>query len=156
MIRALRREQKMENDDNRFIFFYRSLLVLNVLVIISGAGIAILGDTFIYDPFNSVFDAYFWGDAPVPEQAQRFRAWVYGVLGGAMAGWGFCLYFIMRHAFHKKEKWAWNAISVSLVAWFILDTGASLWWGVTANVILNSAILVAFAVPLFATRRHFT
>ena len=73
-----------------------------------------------------------------------------------MAGWGFCLYFIMRHAFHKKEKWAWNAIAVSLALWFFLDTGASLWWGVTANVILNSAILVAFAVPLFATRRHFT
>lgn len=144
------------SEEVRFRFYSRWLLVLSILVATGGIGLALLGETFIYAPLNAVFDPYFWGDGAVPEPAQRYRGWIYGVLGGTMAGWGVCLYYLVRHPFSRKERWAWNATTICLGFWFLIDTCASLWWGVTANVILNCTILGAFAIPLVATRRNFT
>jgi len=50
---------------------------------------------------------------------------------------------------------AWDAIAWPLAAWFVVDTAFSAAHGVWGNVLLNTGTALMFAVPLWASRRHF-
>jgi hypothetical protein len=137
----------------RFNFWYRWLLVISCVVVIFGAFMAILNQSPLFDLFNQQIDPVFWDDtAPLNAYAQ-FQGWVYGVLGSTMAGWGLMLFFVVRHPFQQREKWAWNAIAVSLGFWYLLDTGISLYFGVTFNAIFNTLLVFLVLPPLITTRK---
>jgi hypothetical protein len=42
-----------------------------------------------------------------------------------------------------------------LAAWYVVDTAFSAAHGVWGNVLLNTGTALMFAVPLWASRRHF-
>jgi hypothetical protein len=97
----------------------------------------------------------FWGIQNVARSARDFPHWIYGVLGAVMAGWGSMLAFIVRYPFRAKESWAWWCIGVGIVFWFLIDTIMSLYFQVFFNVAFNLVILIAVALPLGMTMRHF-
>jgi hypothetical protein len=67
-----------------------------------------------------------------------------------------CIAFIAANAFASKESWAWWSIAASIALWYPLDTGRSLLHRVYVNAALNTALLIAVAVPLALTYADFS
>jgi hypothetical protein len=70
-----------------------------------------------------------------------------------MIGWmGALMSVLMTGAFQRST---WNTITLSVVIWFVLDTGFSLVIGSVAHELFNTLFLVLFAIPLSAIYRQF-
>jgi hypothetical protein len=104
---------------------------------------------------NYRIDPVFWPEGIPAEGTVPFRSWAYGAWGATVAGWGLTLFFIARYPFAGRKLWAWQAVLWSLLLWYALDTGVSLRFGVTVNVILNTVILALALIPLLASRKAF-
>ena len=139
----------------RFTFWQRWLLVLSLIIVAFGLGMAILNSTALFDLLNRQVDPVFWGVRSIPKEALAFRGWVYGVLGSTMAGWGVFFVFLARIPFRRQEKWAWYCLALGILVWYIPDTTISLLFGVTFNAIFNTILLVLVALPLIYTRKDF-
>jgi hypothetical protein len=105
-----------------------------------------------------VFEALYFTShtgASLAGDTAAYAAFLEGVLGAVMIGWAAGLLWIVAGPFRRGETWAWTALTVSIVAWFVPDTAFSLWTGYWQNAVLNAVILLAFAIPLWATYRRF-
>jgi hypothetical protein len=135
--------------------FWQRWLVGVGLVAVFGLFMALLNGTPLFALFNDRIDPVFWGGQAIPAAGQAFRGWVYGVWGATVAGWGILVAFIAVYPFKQRECWAWNALAVAVGAWYLLDTGLSLYFGVIFNVFFNTLLLVLAGLPLVFTRRAF-
>ena len=84
--------------------------------------------------------------------AVAYASFVHAVLGAVMVGWGTTILLIARRVLPYRPKDAWTIIVISLLVWFIPDCAVSVSLGFWPNAILNAALLLVFAVPLFALR----
>ncbi len=103
---------------------------------------------------NQYFDPIFWPDNQVTEGSLHYRGWILSVLGAVIASWGMLIAFITYYPFKLREKWAWNAISISVLFWLVVDTACSLYYDVAINAAFNLFTLVLFALPLLITRKY--
>lgn len=87
--------------------------------------------------------------------AVHYIVFINGVVGAVMAGWSAALLLIVAGPFRRGERWAWRAVTVSLLAWFVPGTLFSIWSGVLLNLAVNCLFAAAFAIPLLATYRRF-
>jgi hypothetical protein len=140
---------------NRFIFWQRWLLVVSLLLVVFGFALAVGSGTALIDPLNRMVDPVFWGSQPVPPQAAAFRGWTYAVMGATMAGWGVFLTSVAGIPFRRRERLAWNCITLGILCWCVPDTGFSLTAGVAFNAAGNTVLLALFVLPLIFTRREF-
>ena len=141
---------------DRFSFWYKWLLVITILITCFGFGISFLNQTPLFDSIVNVrVDSSFWSAESHPKGVPEFQAWIYGVLGATMGGWGISLVFITKNAFQKRETWAWSGLIVALSSWYLVDTAISLYFEVNFNAIFNTLILILVLLPLFSTRRMF-
>jgi hypothetical protein len=131
------------------------LVVLGCIVTAFGTLMALANAGPLFDLFNQQIDPVFWNDQTLPDQALAFRTWVYGAWGGTVAGWGILLIFLASYPFKAKQAWAWWSLVIGLGVWYVLDSGLSWVAGVTFNVILNSVLLIAAAIPLVFTAPTF-
>lgn len=138
----------------KFEGWLRILLGLSLVIIVFGLFIALLNGTSLFRPFGDQFDQAFWPSGGITDQERHFQQWTYGLLGATMVGWGTIMLFIVKNAFPKREKWAWNGVLFGALAWYLIDTSISGYYGVGANVLLNTAIMVLFLIPLMAIRRE--
>ena len=138
-----------------FSFWSRWLFVVSLVIVVFGIFMALLNGTALFGLFNDQVNPVFWGDTAVPDSAQTFQRFIYGVLGATMAGWGVFLAFIAHYPFRRQEKWAWNCIFAGLLLWFLVDTPISLTFHVTFNAVLNTLLLALAILPLAFTRRFF-
>jgi len=139
-----------------FPFWYKWLLVMTVIIMAFGFGMAFFNQTALFDSvFNVLVDSSFWGTESPPNGIFQFQSWIYGVLGATMGGWGIVLIYITKNAFFKREKWAWKAVAIALITWYLVDSAISLYFGVIFNAIFNSIIFILVLLPLVMTRKHF-
>ena len=104
--------------------------------------------------FNNQIDPTFWG-AELPESAKKFQAWIYGVLGAVICGWGIFLSFIAHYPFKAKESWSWYCIGIGFVVWFVVDTFITIYYQVGFNIIVNITFLIFILLPLIFTKKYF-
>ncbi len=128
------------------------MLIIAGLLVAMGAAMAVLGGTSAMGPLNDRIDPAFWGGASASGPAADYRAWLFAVLGGTMAGWAVAVFALVRNGIAQGLRWAWNAVALSLVVWFPLDTGYSLAHHVWVNAAGNTVILALMAIPLAKTR----
>ncbi len=130
----------------------RWMEVVAGLMVAMGVAMAVLGGTSAMGVLNDRLDPAFWGDATVTGPAADYRAWLFAVLGGTMAGWSTAMILLIRNGIANGIRWAWNAVALGLIVWYPLDTGYSLGHHVWINAIGNTVILLAMAIPLVKTR----
>nr|CAP47891.1 putative integron gene cassette protein [uncultured bacterium] len=141
---------------SRFDFWNRWLLVVGWVLVAFGLIFAVLSQTWLYElAFNRHIDPVFWPEKPIPPSAEQFQAWIYGVLGATVAGWGVFVVFLARHPLRRRERWAWNCLFIGITAWFAVDTAISAFYGVFFNVLFNCGLAVSVYLPLVATRKEF-
>ena len=137
-----------------FEFWRIWLIVVGLGIAGAGVAMALLGGSRVFDGMNRLIDPAFWKDAPDPA-TRRYQTWIYGVLGGTMAGWGLTVAILVAGAFPTHQLWAWWSVAGAVALWFVLDTGQSLRHRVIANATLNTVVLAAVAIPLALTFGQF-
>ena len=133
-----------------FEFFRLWLIVVGAGIAAGGVLLSLLGGTRVFAVMNRLIDPAFWDGLP-DAPAQRFRAWIYGLLGAIMAAWGLTVAILVSQAWNTRQSWVWWSVAASVGLWFVLDTGQSLRYRVFANAAINTALLVALAIPLAFT-----
>ena len=141
---------------NKFMFCQKWLTGLGMYLTVFGIVLAVFPQSALMDSvFNNQIDPQFWQNGILPQNAQRFQAWIYGVLGATVAGWGVLLALIALYPFKARQRWAWNGLAAAFGIWFVVDTAISAINGVGFNVVFNTLLLLAAAIPLVLTRRNF-
>jgi hypothetical protein len=130
------------------------LVCLGVGMAAAGATFVLLAGTPAFARLGRLLDAPFW-PAGSDATARRFQAWAYSVTFATMAGWGVCLAIVAANAFASREAWAWWSVAAGVAVWYPLDTGRSLLHRVYVNAALNTALLIAVAIPLALTYGEF-
>lgn len=118
----------------------------------------VLSPDFFRNTFYRIYTDFYYGagafDA-LPSTDFALHLWFYALAGTIMMGWMVLIGFVALIPFRRGEKWAWVAMAATLAVWFVFDSGASVIYGMSINVIINVVSLIAFAVPLVATYRTF-
>ncbi len=137
--------------------WWKWLIAASIFLIIFGVLMLFFNSTLLKpmgrDTYNSFFE-----DNPfdsISNAEREFQNWIVGVLGAVAIGWGILMIFVAYYPFRRGEKWAWNGLAVSIGIWYILDTGTSLYHGVTLNAVANTGFLIIFGIPLFKSRKYF-
>ena len=79
-----------------------------------------------------------------------------GLLGTVTAGWAIQMGWIAYRPFRNGERWAWNALAISIFVWALLEFFFKFTNGITGvGLIAHFGLLIAFAIPLSATYHHF-
>ena len=139
-----------------FNFWQKWLFCFGLYLVVFGVALSFFGQSTLMDYiFNKQIDPTFWGANELPESAERFQAWIYGVLGAVISGWGIFISFIAYFPFKAKEKWAWNCICFGFGLWFLIDTTISIHYQVGFNVVINITFLMFILLPLVFTRKYF-
>ena len=138
----------MENNAEKFWYGWLKAVAiivtlfgvtLSVYTVISGDGIAVLNEhiakSFKLSP-EFMMDIH------------DLQAWMIAIIGAVTAGWGITLLYLILVPLTRKEKWAWNAIMISMLVWFSLDTFISSYYGAHFNVVLNMVFAMQFVAPL--------
>jgi hypothetical protein len=140
--------------NREFGFWVRWLGIVGWVLIVFGLGLAVFNQSAFFDVgFNQRIDPVFWPEGGPPENTQPFQAWIYGVLGATVAGWGVFILFLARFPLRDGQRWAWTCILVGFTLWFLVDTAISAYFGVFFNVFFNVFLALLVYLPLAATRR---
>lgn len=140
-----------------FNFWQKWLFCFGLYLIAFGIILAFFGQsTLLNYIFHNQIDPVFWALGELPDNAKSFQAWIYGVLGSVISGWGIFLSVVAYYPFKAKELWAWNCIAAVFIVWFVIDTAISIYYQVGFNVIVNITFLLFVLLPLIFTRKHFT
>ena len=78
-----------------------------------------------------------------------------GLMGTVAIGYGLLIGWIAWEPFSRGERWAWNAIAVSLIVWAVLESYVKLANGLGVLSLAHLGLLVALGIPLLATYRYF-
>lgn len=142
--------------DRSLIFWSRWLFIAGLLISAFGLLFAFFNGTALFRWMDDGINPAFWEGGTLPEGAvTSFKQWIYGVLGATVLGWGIFVVFIAACPFRKRESWAWSCVAAGISAWYVTDTGLSLYYGVIFNAAFNTLFLAIVALPLFFTRRQF-
>lgn len=140
-----------------FNFWRKWLLFVGVYLAFFGLFLTCFSQSKVMDYlFNQHIDPLFWGSAPLPQSAEAFQGWIYGVLGAVVAGWGTLIAFWAAYPFKSRQRWAWNGLTAAVAIWYIADTAISAQYGISFNVVFNTVVLLLLATPLALTKRYFT
>ena len=92
-----------------FGFWQKWLLFVGLYLVAFGLYLAFFSQSNIMNfLFNNNINPYFGNDSMLPENVMKFQAWIYGVLGAVIAGWGTLIAFWAHYPFKTREIWAWN------------------------------------------------
>jgi hypothetical protein len=144
---------KMNSKDN-FNFWWRWLVVADVVVMLFGISM-ILASDLLMQFFSLVFYASPLALSSFQAEAVAYIRFAHGVMGAVNIGWGAALMFTLLSQFRNREYMGWLTIAVSMSAWFLTDTAFSIWSGFWQNAISNLGFAILFAIPLAATKRTF-
>lgn len=136
-------------------FWVRWLLVASVVTAAVGVLLAAAAGTPLLAPLEGPLLRSVLGDGVVAPEVRTLHRWTFGVTGGVLLGWGVYAYHLVLHGLARGEAWAWRGLSLGIVLWFLVDSGASAAHGVWLNVAANVGFLLLFGIPLAAVApRH--
>lgn len=140
----------------RFAFWRTYLLIVSAIFAIQGITWMFFGS---FDPFGfytRLMAQAFWDTSSLTPEAQKTFAFAVVPLGATTTGYFILVHFLVKYAFPRRERWAYQAVVVALLVWFGLDTGFSLLHGAWFNVfVVNLPCLVMMGLPLLGLRRAF-
>jgi len=129
-------------------FFIYWIISVSIAVAIAGIIFAFIAPYFIQfvqDIFYQSFSEQ--SIQSITESDKDHIDWIYGVLGGTLAGWGMMLLLLSINLLKENNKFIWNTILISVLTWFVIDTIITVKYSVVPNLILNITILIAVIIP---------
>lgn len=146
MVSYLRRMEEI-----RFQRWRRLVTVGNAVAIGVGLLVAFAPDSLLLWPHNRGTEAVFFAGQPPPAGALALRNWLFGIIGGSIAGFHTLAIFISEYALRHRQRWAYRALWAGLLVWFPIDSGVSAAYGAWHNLwYINGPALLMLGVPLVA------
>ena len=143
-------------NDKKFNFWQVWLTYANVLTICVGILVAFAGNSYVFDLHNGYTKDVFFNGNEFDTDVLRLKNWLFGIIGGTIVGFHILMVFISENAFKKREFWAYKAMWLGLLSWFIIDRSISIYYGAVHNVIMiNLVALCLIGLPLIMTRKAF-
>ena len=140
----------------KFQFWRRFLLMLSAVFIVQGVSWMIIGS---FDPFGFYehwLAHHLFGTDELTIEARRTFAFAMIPFGATTAAYFALVCLIIKHAFAKRESWAYKAVIFTFLIWFSLDTLFCLFIEAYFNIlIVNIPCLIFTAIPLIALRPYF-
>ena len=142
--------------NQQFNFWQKWLTYANAMTVMVGLLVAFAGNSFFFDLHNHYTkEVFFQGNEPHPE-VLKLKNWLFGIIGGTIVGFHLLMIMISENAFKRKEKWAYQAMWIGMLSWFLIDSGLSFYYGAIHNIlIINIVALVLIGLPLVMTRKEF-
>jgi hypothetical protein len=134
----------------------RFLLVLSAFGVIFGV---VLAFTPLLSPVGGIYYDYYVGDGAylgLSTAELDYQRLLYGVMGALMASWFVIVGYVVHEPFRRGEQWAWNAILLSTLMWFLGDGYVSIITGFAIHAALNLSLLIPIMIALMATRGDMT
>ena len=143
--------------ESSFLFWQKWLFYTSLVFAMAGIAFAFLGNNFLFQPYNTMLAKLFWHSSKFPTQADQFRTFIYGPLGGTIACCYILLAFIARYPFKNKECWARNAIIIAFSVWVLIDSSVCIYFGAYPQVYLVNIFSITIkALPIIFTWKHFS
>lgn len=129
-------------------------MFLSVVVMIAGLCFAIVFPYFMPQAIEPFFTEITGGVLADLTQAEvTFHNLLSAVIGGTLFGWGLMIGLMSYRLMKVPEDWIWSVITISVIAWYILDTLGSLLASSSLNILLNTSILILALPPIIANRQ---
>ncbi len=142
--------------DQQFSFWQKWLTYANVLAAIIGLLVAFAGNSIFFAWHNYYTQEVFFAGQTFSPEVLALKNWLFGIIGASIFGFQLLMIFISEYAFKRKEKWAFQAMWMGLLSWFLIDSGISFYYGAIHNIVLiNLGALLAIGIPLWMTRKEF-
>jgi hypothetical protein len=139
-----------------FEFWRKWLFWASVFFGVFGVVVATLGDSALFGMWRAAAARHFFEAESFPEQVNRFRLFLFGPIGGTIAGSYVFQAYLAHEAFRRRERWAWKASVGALLAWFVTDSAVSALHGAYFNIyLINVFALAGIGLPLAMTRKGF-
>lgn len=74
---------------------------------------------------------------------------LWAILGGSATGWGLMFWLLTTQLFHKDPDTLRPIMLKAVIAWFVIDSTASIMSGAAFNAVLNLSMLALFVIPLW-------
>jgi hypothetical protein len=130
------------------------MMFLSVVVMIAGLCFAIIFPYFMphaIEPFFTEITGGMFADLTQAEVT--FHNLLSAVIGGTMFGWGLMIGLMSYRLMKVPQDWIWSVITISVLAWYVLDTLGSLLASSSLNILLNTTILILALPPIIANRK---
>ena len=131
------------------------LKVTMILVLLAGILLILLSATGRTEFMDKEIYRTFLGVHKPGAGIQRMTNWMAGVTGAVMTGWGLSMFFLVSHAFKRREKWAWRSMFYPVLLWYLADSLVSAWFGAYFNVMANTVLFLQIMAPLLFLRQQF-
>ncbi|MBX3274264.1 MAG: hypothetical protein KF729_28615 [Sandaracinaceae bacterium] len=132
----------------------RYLLVACAWFALLGLVVAVAGTSALFEPYTAAMAQRFFGAPSLPADVVPFTAFLFGPIGGSIAGKWVAAGAVVWGGLAQRERWAWHASVAGLASWFVIDSGMSIVHGAYFNVLMiNLVPLALFGAPLFFARR---
>jgi hypothetical protein len=144
----------------KLVFWSRLIDFLSLFLIIYGLAMVfapqMMNTAFVgallYN-HNEVLRSAFIAQA---EASSSFLNVFSGLLGSIVMGYALLIGWIAFEPFRRGERWAWNALSMSVSAWAAFEFYLKWSNGLGGlGLFAHFGLWIAFAVPLLATYRDF-
>lgn len=141
---------------NPFLFWQKWLFNSSLLFAFAAIVFAFCGRSLLFMPYDKMIARVLWHSSQFPAEAEQFRAFIYGPLGGTIACCYILLAFITKYAFKEKQRWARNAIITAFSVWFIIDSCVCFYFGAYPQIyIINAFSITVKALPIIFTWNYF-
>jgi len=140
----------LHNPSKKFSFYINWLIVANVIALFVGLLLVLFPESFFLKPHNNqTLSTFFEGNEVLYQKYKPLKNWLFAIIGATIIGFHLLAIFIINFALRQKEKWAYFALWVALIAWFLIDSSWSLFYGAAYNVwFINLPAFVMIAIPL--------
>jgi hypothetical protein len=130
------------------------MMFLSVVVMIAGLCFAIVFPYFMPQAIEPFFTEITGGVFADLTQAEvTFHNLLSAVIGGTLFGWGLMIGLMSYRLMKVPEDWIWSIVTISVLAWYVLDTLGSLLASSSLNILLNTTILILALPPIIANRK---
>ena len=127
--------------------FWRTwMMLLGDAMILLGLAMVLAPSSALFAPLNEPAWRAIFGAAELTAEARAYHDFALGLAGAATVGWGVLVFFLAWKALPGGQPWVWQALALSLVGWFAIDTAHVLMAGVVSFAVFN-VVLAVVAVP---------
>ncbi len=131
----------------------RALSLTCALFIGMGLLVAFAGHTALFSAWRDAAATALFGQPRLAAELAPLVRLSNGILGGSIVGKWVAAAWLVGHPLARGQRWAWHALVIGLLSWFLLDSAISLWLGATFNVwMINLVPLVLFGGLLLRAR----
>lgn len=143
-------------EERKFHFWQKFLTYVNVMTVGIGLLVAFAGNSFVFDLHNDGTKDLLFNGEDLSPAVLKMKNWLFGIIGGTLVGYHLLMIMISENAFKNKEAWAFKAMCLALIFWFVIDSGISWYYGALYNIyLINLIALFLIGLPLFMTRKAF-